>query len=349
MIRPSTSEAYYGWTFDRLRGDLLINRRTFVGSVAGGLVVLPLAASAQLLGKVPVVGILNLAVGPRAFTVDTTRNGLRDLGYIEGQTIVVELRFAGGKPEAFPGFAADLVRRNVDVILASGPAAVRAAKDATSTIPIVALDLESDPVGAGFVASFARPGGNVTGFFLDQPGLTGKWLELIREAVPGTQRIAVLRDASTGPWQLAGIKAAAAKLNVDLQVLDIRGPEELERALENAVKYGARALVQLSSPLFDGTLAARVADLTAKYRLPSISMFRRFPDAGGLMSYGPNQAEYYKRIAIYIDKILKGAKPADLPIEQPKTFDLVINLKTTKAMGLAMPQSLLSRAHEIIQ
>jgi len=326
-----------------------MDRRTFVGSVASGLVVWPLAAAAQRPGKVPVVGVLNSASGPRSLTVDNARQGLHDLGYIDGQTILLEVRFAGGKPEAFPALAADLVRRRVDVLFVSSPAAVRAARDATSTIPIVALDLESDPVGAGFVRSFARPGGNMTGFFLDQPGLTGKWLELIRETVPGTQRIAVLRDTSTGPWQLAAIKAAAEKLKIDLQLLEIRSPEELNHAMEVGVTDGSRALVQLSSPLFDGQIAARITELTAKHRLPAISMFRRFAESGGLMSYGPNQVEYTKRLAAYLDNILKGAKPAELPIEQPKTFDLVINLKTAKSLGLRIPQSLLLRADEKIE
>ena len=324
-----------------------MDRRKFIGSVAGGLLALPLPTTAQQPGRVPVVGVLNIAVGPRSLTVDTTRQGLRDLGYVEGQTIVFEVRFAGGKMDAYPAFAADLVRREVDVLLVSGPAAVRAARDATSTIPIVALDLESDPVRAGFVRSFAQPGGNITGCFLDQPGLTGKWLELIGAAVPGTRRIAVLRDSSTGPWQLEAIKAAAEKLRIELQVLDVRNFEELDHALEVVVKNGSQALVQLSSPLFDISRAGRIADLTAKHRLPAISMFRRFAEAGGLMSYGPNQLEYYKRLAIYIDKILKGAKAADLPIEQPTKFDFVINLKTAKAFGLTLPQSLQVQAELI--
>jgi putative ABC transport system substrate-binding protein len=272
---------------------------------------------------------------------DTTREGLRELGYVEGQTIVFEVRFAGGKPERYPGFAADLVRRKVDVLLAIGLPALRAARDATSAIPIVAVDLESDPVQAGFARSFAHPGGNITGCFLDQPGLTGKWLELIAEAVPGTRRIAVLRDPTTGPWQLAAIKAAAEKLRIELQVLEVRSPGELDQALGAVLTGGPRALVQLSSPLFDLPVAKNtIADFTVKHRLPAISMFRSFAEAGGLMSYGPNQPEYYKRLAVYIDKILKGAKPADLPIEQPTKFDFVINLKTAKTLGLAMPQSL---------
>jgi putative ABC transport system substrate-binding protein len=327
----------------------VITRREFIRSLAGGLLAAPLAAGAQQVGKLPVVGVLNSGFGPRSISVDTTRQGLRDLGYVEGQTIAFDIRFAGTKLETFPGLAADLVRRKVDVILVSGPAGIRAARDATSTIPIVALDLESDPVQAGFVRSLAQPGGNMTGCFLDQPGLTGKWLELLREAAPGTRRIAVLVDTTTGPWQLAAIKAAAEKLRIELQVLEIRRSGELDHALGAGIKGGSRALVQLSSPLFDSPLAKQIADFSVKNRLPGISMFRRFTQAGGLMSYGPNQAEYYKRLAFYIDNILKGARPSDLPIEQPRTFDFVINLKAAKALGLAIPPSLLLRADEVIE
>ena len=325
-----------------------MDRRMFLGTLAGGLLAAPLAAEAQSAGKVPVVGVLNSAAGPRSTTIDTTRQGLRDLGYVEGRTILLDIRFAGMKSEAFTGLAADLVRRKVDVLLVSGPAAVRAAKDATSVIPIVALDLESDPVQAGFARSLAQPGGNLTGCFLDQPGLTGKWLALIEDAVPGSRRIAVLVDTTTGPWQLAAIKAAAEKLRIELHVLEIRSSGELDHALGAGVKGGSRALVQLSSPLFDTSLAKRIADFTTKHRLPGISMFRRFAEAGGLMSYGPDQPEYYKRLSVYIDKILKGAKPAALPIEQPTKFDFVINLKTAKALGLTIPQSLLQRADQVI-
>jgi len=328
--------------------DSVMDRRMFIGRVAGGLFAAPLGARAQQLGRAPVVGVLNNSVGPRSRSVDTARQGLYELGYVEGQTIVFEVRFAGGQPERYPAFAADLVRRKVDVLLAIGLPALRAARDATSAIPIVAIDLEGDPVQAGFARSFAHPGGNVTGCFLDQPGLTGKWLELIGEAVPGTRRIAVLRDPTTGPWQLAAIKAAAEKLRIDLQVLEARSPGELDQALGGVLMGGSRALVQLSSPLFDlGVAYNKIADFTAKHRMPAISMFRSFAEAGGLMSYGPNQPEYYKRVPVYIDKILKGAKPADLPIEQPTKFDFVINLKTAKAFGLTMPQSLRVQAELI--
>ena len=329
--------------------DPVIDRRAFLALLGLGALASPPAARAQQAGKVPVVGVLSSGIGPRGTTIDATRQGLRDLGYVEGQTIAFDVRFAGGKPESFPGLAADVVQRKVDVVLAIGPAAVRAARDATGTIPIVAIDLESDPVQAGFARSLAQPGGNITGLFLDQPGLAGKWLELIREAVPGTRRIAVLADMTTGPWQLAAIKAAALKLRIELQVLEIRSFGELDHALGAGVKGGSRALVQLSSPIFESLGAKRIADFTVKHRLPAISLFRSFAEAGGLMAYGPNRAEYYKRLAAYIDKILKGAKPADLPIEQPTKFDFIINLKTAKALGLTLPQSLLQRADQVIQ
>jgi len=324
-----------------------MDRRTFIGSAAGSLITISSVARAQQSGKVPVVGILNNSVGPRSRSVDTTRQGLRDLGYVEGQTIIFDVRFAGGKPERYPGFAADLVRRKVDVLLAIGTPALRAARDATSAIPIVAFDLESDPVQAGFARSFAHPGGNITGCFLDQPGLPGKWLELIGEVVPGTRRIAVLRDPTTGPWQLAAIKAASEKLGVELQLIEVRNPGELEQALGAMLMGGARALVQLSSPLFDSPAAKRIADFTSEHRMPAISMLRSFAEGGGLMSYGPNLPEYQRRLPVYIDKILNGANPAELPIEQPTKFDFVINRKTAKALGLTVPQSLLVQAELI--
>jgi putative ABC transport system substrate-binding protein len=328
----------------------VIDRRTFLAALGLGALTSSRAAQAQQAGKVPLVGAMNSGVGPRAPTIDTTRQGLRDLGYIDGQTIAFDVRFAGLKQDAFPRLAADLVRRKVNVLLVSGPVAIRAAQDATSAIPIVALDLESDPVQAGFVRSLAQPGGNITGCFLDQPGLTGKWLELIGETVPGARRIAVLADMTTGPWQLAAIKAAAEKLRIELQVLEIRRSEELDNALEAGLKSGSRAVVQLSSPLFDSPqLTKQIADFSVKNRLPGISMFRRFAEAGGLMAYGPNLLEYRKRLAVYIDKILRGAKPADLPIEQPTKFDFVINLKTAKMIGLALPQSLVARADQVLQ
>jgi putative ABC transport system substrate-binding protein len=214
----------------------------------------------------------------------------------------------------------------------------------------VALDFESDPVQAGFARTVAQPGGNLTGCFLDHPGLTGKWLELIREVVPGVHRVAVLMDPTTGPWQSAAIKEVAARIRIEVQILEIRSMGDLDHALGAGLKGGSRAVVQLSSPLFDlSPIAKQIADFAAKHRLPAISMFRRFPDGGGLMSYGPNQPEYQRRVSVYVDKILKGAKPGNLPIEGPTKFELVINLKTAKALGLTIPPSLLGRADEVIQ
>jgi len=344
-----TTATYLTSTVEQPHHPGMDRRRFLLTSVAGSLLAARLAVGAQQAGRMPTVGILKTGPGLRGFTADMARQNLRDLGYVEGQTIAFDVRGAGGRPEAFPGLAADLVRRKVDVILAAGPAAIRAARSATSTIPIVALDLESDPVQAGFARSLAQPGGNLTGYFLDQPGLTGKWLELISEAVPGVRRIAVLVDSTTGPWQLAAIKAAAEKVRIKLQVLEVRTSGQLDNVLGAAAKGGSQALVQLSSPLFDRPRAKLIAEFAAKYRLPAISMFRSFAEAGGLMAYGPNEAEYQQRPAVYIDKILKGAKPADLPIEQATKFDFVINLKTAKALGLKIPPSLLARADQVIE
>jgi putative ABC transport system substrate-binding protein len=325
-----------------------MERRAFLATVGGGLLAAPLA-EAQHARKVPLVGILTTGFGARTGTVDIAREGLRDLGYVEGRTIAFEVRLAGGKPEVFPTLAADLVRRQVDVILVSGPAGLRAASNATSTIPIVALDLESDPVQAGFIRSLAQPGGNITGCFLDQPGLTGKWMELVTEVAPDARRVAMLVDPTTGPWQLAAITAAAQTLKIELQVLPVRSLDHLNLVLEGSVTGASRALVQLSSPLFDIPGAKRIADFAMKRRLPAISMFRRFAEAGGLMSYGPQQYEYSRRLSVYIDKILRGAKAADLPVEQAAKFDFIINLRTAKALGLTIPPSLLQRADQVIE
>jgi len=218
-----------------------MQRRAFLGTLA--VLAAPRAAEAQQPGKIPVVGVLNFGVGPRSATVDITRRGRRDLGYFEGQTVAFDVRFAGMKLENLPGLAADLVRKKVDVLLVIGPAAIRAAGDATSTIPIVVLDLESDPVHAGFARSFAQPGGSITGCFLDQASLTGKWLELIGEAAPGTRSMTVLRDTTTGPWQLAAIKGAAERLRIELQVLETRNSGDLDHVLGAGIPGGSRALI----------------------------------------------------------------------------------------------------------
>ena len=327
-----------------------MDRRAFVAVMGSAFLAKPRAGAAQHVAKMPVVGILNSGSG-QSVSVDAVRDGLHSLGWVEGRTIAFDVRFARARPEAFPGLAADLVGRPVDVIYVSGPAGVRAVSAATRTIPVVALDLESDPVAAGFARSLAQPGGNITGCFLDQPGLTGKWLELIGEAVPGVRRIIVLRDPGTGPWQWDAIRSAARTRHITLHVVDVRGAESLEPTLKRLVdeRPQGQALVQLSSPLFDTPLAGRLADFTMAHHLPSISMFKRFADSGGLLAYGPDQSVFYKRMASFIDKILKGAKPGDLPIEQPTRFELVVNLKAAKALGLTIPPSILQRADQVIQ
>ena len=318
----------------------MTTRRAFLGTLASGVFAASRVAEAQRAGSVPVVGILNSNFGPRSRSVDALRQNLLEIGYVEGQSIALEVRFAGGKSGAFPALAAELAQRKVDVLVAIGPAALKAASATTTAIPIVAYALETDPVQGGYAQSFAHPGGNITGLFLSLPELTGKWLELIKEAAPTVRRVAVVWDPTTGPWQLAATKAAAQRIGMDLQILEVQSPDDLDSALVAGVKGGSRAVVELASPLLNlGPSETRVAAFAVKHRLPTISMFRSFAMAGGLLAYGPNLQEYERRLATYVDKILKGAKPADLPVEQPTKFELVINLKTAKALGLTIPQS----------
>ena len=324
-----------------------MDRRTFIGAFAGSLLTVPRIGHTQSAGKLPVVGVLVTDLGGN-LSLPILVQGLRDLGYIDGKNIVIVVRSAGGTPDAFRARAAELIQLKVDVIYAAGPAAVRAAKDATTAIPIVALDLETDPVQAGWARNLARPGGNITGLFLDFPSLAGKWLELLKEAAPAARRIGLLWDSTTGSAQLIAAKAAAPRFKFDLQVIEVRNADDLDGALSAGVSAGARAIVLLSSPLIS-TGSSQLADFVMKNRLPAISPFRKFADAGGLMSYGPNFDDFRQRSASYVDKILKGAKPGDLPIQQPTKFELVINLKTAKALGLSIPQSLVVRADEVIQ
>ena len=327
-----------------------MNRRNTLLTLLA-LAAAPFAADAQQSGKIPVIGFLHPGF-PSGKVVNVTeigfREGLREIGYIEGETIKIEWRWGLGKPATLPGIAAELVRLKVDAIVAVGPPSVMAAKQATTTLPIVAVDLETDPIAAGLVASFGRPGGNITGLFLDLPGLTSKWLQLIKDVVPEMKRIAILWHVPTGPYQLRPITAAAKSVSIETQVLEFREATELEAALNSSRKRRPQALIQLGSPLINNS-GKQIADFSAANRLPGISPFRSFPDSGGLMSYGPNLSILFRRIAPYIAKILKGAKPGDLPVELPTHFELIVNLKTAKAMGITIPQSLLLRADEVIQ
>jgi ABC-type uncharacterized transport system substrate-binding protein len=323
-------------------------RRAFLGTLAGGLLLTPRVSGARQAVKVPVVGILHDRPAGRSAIIEGVQGALRKLGYVDGQTINFEVRFAGGRRQDLASLARDLVQRKVDVVFAVGPAALNAAKDAMGTIPIVGIALEIDPVAAGYARSVAQPGGNVTGLFLDQPALAGKWLQLIREMVPGSNRIALLRDPTTGPWQLAAAKAIGHELGIELQIHEAQYATDFDEVFRAVAQGRSQALVQLTSPAID-LHARRIAELTLKQRLPAISPFRAFATGGGLMSYGPDQTAIYPRLASYIDKIVKGAKPGDLPIEEPEKFDLIINLKTAKALGLTIPPSLLARADQVIE
>ena len=324
----------------------------FIMTLTLGLLVTPLAAAAQSAGKVPRLGVLapGSAPGPGEPDrgLDRLRQGLRDLGYVEGQTIALEVRWDEQHPERWPDLAtADLVQMHVDIIVAGTTAAALAAKQATSTIPIV-IASSGDPVGAGLVASLARPGGNITGLSLMNPEIIGKRLELLKEAVPGLARVALLFDAG-GPRRDAELhdhEAAVRVLGVQLLPLEVRGPDEFAGAFQAAIQGDAQALIIQAGTLF-GTHRARLAALAS--RLPTMAQGSRYAQAGGLMNYGPNNGESWYRTATYVHKILHGAKPADLPVEQPMKFELIINLKTAKALGMTMPPSLLLLADEVLQ
>ena len=332
----------------------MISRRAFLGGLAGGLLAAPLTAEGQQPGRIARIGYLaaNLAVAdPR--TREAFLQGLRDLGYVEGRNLLIEYRDAAGKTERFPALAAELVALKVDVIVAAGGTlAALAAKQATTTLPIVFAAV-GNPVAEGLVTSLARPSGNVTGLSLVQQEIVGKSLELLKQAVPEVSRVALLLKPDSMPDRakkdrLNAADVAARALSVRLQVVEARGPEDFDRAFSDMTRARAGALTVLATPVFDSE-RRRLVDLAAKNRLPTVYSYRSYVEAGGLMSYGPDLADSFRRAATYVDKILKGAKPADLPVEQPTKFELVINLKAAKALGLTIPRSLLLRADQIIQ
>ncbi|MGH2405926.1 MAG: ABC transporter substrate-binding protein, partial [bacterium] len=277
------------------------------------------------------------------------RQGLRELGYVEGKNIVIEWRYAEGKFDRLPELAAELVRLEVDVIVAGGPRSTRAAKEATVTIPIV-MTQDGDPVGSGIVASLARPGGNITGLTSLTPQLSGKRLELLKEIVPKLSRVAVLWS-STGrdsAQALRQTELAAGGFKLLLQYLDIQSPKDIDTIFRAATRGRADAVLVLSSAVLVSH-RAQIADLAAKNRLPAIYPFPEFAEAGGLVSYGASISDLFRRAATYVDKILKGAKPADLPVEQPTKLELVINLKAAKQIGLTIPPNVLARADKVIK
>jgi len=328
----------------------VIKRRDFANRFAVGLLGVSILAKAQTTRRLPVVGTLLPYASAVGRNIGFLSQGMAELGYMEGKNFRFEHRFAAGNPATFPALAAELVRIQVDVIYAVGPAAAKAAWDATRVLPIVAIDLESDPVQAGWARSLARPEANLTGVFLDLPGLAGKWLELLRAAAPDIRRVGLLWDSTTRLAQLAAAKAAAQGFNIAHQVLELQGREGIEVALRSGTGVGIDGIVVLGSPeLSSPATAKQIADFAARHRLPAISSYQGYTRAGGLMSFGINQEHAQPRTGVFVGKILKGAKAGDLPIELPSKFDLVINLKAAKALDLTIPQSLLLRADEVIQ
>jgi len=308
-------------------------------------------AEAQQAKKVPRIGYLS-ATSPSAnlARIEAFRQGLRELGYVEGKNIIIENRYAEGKLDSLPALAAELVRLKVDVIVTAGPAATRPAKEATSTIPIVMTN-EGDPVRTGFVASLAQPGGNITGLSTLAPELSGKRLELLKEIIPKLTRVAVL-GTSTNPGYaqaLKEIELAAGAFKVKLQYLDVLDPKDLETAFRAASKGRAEAVLWLVAGGVANSQRTQIVDLAVKNRLPVMYSAPSLVEAGGLMTYGVNQNDLDRRAATYVDKILKGAKPADLAVEQPKQFEFIINLKAAKQIGLTIPPNVLARADKVIK
>ncbi len=316
------------------------------------LVALGSFAEAQQPKKIARIGLLS-PFSPSDTTLwhERFRQGLRDLGWVEGKNVSIEYRYAEGRTARLPDLAADLVRLKVDVIVAAVTQDILAAKNATRAIPIV-MASPADPVTAGLVESLARPGGNITGLSQMAPEMAGKRLELLKEIVPTLSRVAVLwnpqNPASGSPLSWKEIQLPARELGVQLHSLEARSSNDFDKAFEDATKARAGALAIMPDPLFAGNLK-RIADLAAKSRLPSIFHLSEFANSGGLVTYGPDRSDMYRRAATYVDKILKGRKPADLPVEQPRKFELVINLKTAKQIGLTIPPNVLARADKVIK
>ena len=330
-------------------------RREFITLLGGAAAAWPLAARAQQTGKVNRIGFLvtgALDSAEAQAILDAFRQGLRERGYVEGQDIVIEYRGADGKMERFPELATELVRLNLDLIVAGNTPAARAVREATSTIPIVVPNM-GDPVGDGLVASLARPGGNITGMTFLGPELAAKRLELLKQALPTISRVAALwhpgvYGESTTREMIRKMEAAARTLLVQLQLVEVREAAEFDQAFLAMVRERADALIVLPSPMLFNE-RRHIVDLATRHRLPSIAMARELAELGGLMAYGASIRDLFRRAGVYVDMILQGAKPADLPVQQPTKFELVINLKTAKALGVDVPPTLLAIADEVIE
>jgi len=325
----------------------LIRRRDLIALLGGAAVAWPRPARAQGTKKLPRLGMLVMGDGTSPID-DAVRQGLRELGYVEGRNLVVEFRGAAGHADRLAGLARELVALKVDVIFAGGSEPTVAAREATALIPIVMTS--SNPVGLGFVRSLARPDGDITGVSLMAPELSGKRLALLKQIAPGIGKIAVMWDPNDpgAAFSLADTQAAARTQGVTLQILEVRDVEDFDGAFQAAAHERADAVIALPAPLMSRN-GARIADLAMRNRMPSMLFGDGFAKAGGLISFGPSLIASYRRAAYYVDRILKGVKPAELPVEQPAKFDLVINLKTAKALGLTIPTTLLATADEVIE
>ena len=328
-------------------------RKTSLASIlfAGALLAVAVTVEAQQqTTKVPQIGfVIVTSLSANAARIDAFRQGLRDLGYTEGKNIVIEYRWADGKVDRLPELAAELVRLKVDAIVSAGPQPTRASKQATSTIPIV-MAQDNDPVGNGFIVSLARPGGNITGLSTLYPEISGKQLELLKEIVPRLSHLAVFGNSTQpgNPQSLKQVELAAGALSVQLQYVDVLGLKDIETAFRAANERHANAAITLSSPVIFSE-RKRFAHIAVKNRLPIVYAQPEFVEDGGLMTYGPSITDLYRRAATYVDKILKGAKAAELPVEQPKKFELVINLEAAKQIGLTIPPNVLVRADRVIR
>jgi ABC-type uncharacterized transport system substrate-binding protein len=326
-----------------------MKRREFITLIGGAALAWPLAARAQQPAEAPRVGFV--FPGPKAVMaprMEAILTGLRASGYAAPTQVEIVARTAEADPYQIAPLVKEVIGKNVNVIIAAGPLVVHAARSATRTIPIIAIDLESDPVASGIAATLARPGGNITGVFLDFPDFTAKWMEMLVESNPKLSRAAVLWDPVTGPVQIEAVGKAGGTLNVQLDITEVRRPSDFDAAFSMASQRGAGAMVMLSSPLISDNVQM-LAELTLRHRFPAITLFPDFARAGGLLAYGPNLLSLLRLSGVVAGKVLRGANPAELPIERPTKFETVLNMRTAHALGLSIPTSLLLRADEVIE
>src|SRR5215470_3049401 len=326
-----------------------MRRREFIIFISGAAVVWPFAACAQQSSEIPRIGfVYQGSQAAMALRIEAILSGLRVSGYAAPAQIEIVGRAAEGDPAQIAPLVAEVIAKNVSVIMASGPLILNAARSATRTIPIVAIDFETDPVASGVAASLARPGGNITGVFLDFPDFTAKWMEMLVESNPKLSRAAVLWDPDTGPVQLDSVRKAARTLNVQLEVVEVHRASDFDAAFLMANQRGVDAMVMPSSPLIAPNVQV-FAELALRHRLPAITLFPDFARAGGLLAYGPNLLGLYRLAGVLAGKVARGADPAALPIERPTKFETVLNMRTAQALGISIPTSLLLRADEVIE